>query len=196
LSNHTIGGVRPYSNIAGTDNDVPPMVRSRNLTTAYRNAAYQRPQNAYFTLLDLLGYDKFHTCMNGYMDRWKGKHPAPFDFFNSWNNLSGQNLDWFWQPWFFDWGYPDLAVMAPTQDESANSQTLIVSRIGNIPVPIHLEVEYTDGSKQTFHETAAIWKDKKGNYPIRLAQGKTAKTAKLGLKTIPDANPKDNEWKK
>lgn len=104
LSNHTLGGVRGYSFVACTDNDIPPMVRSRNLSTGYRNASYQRPQNAYLTLLDLLGYDKFHSCMTTYMDRWKGKHPAPFDFFNTWNDASGQNLDWFWRPWFFEWG--------------------------------------------------------------------------------------------
>lgn len=196
LSNHTIGGVRPYSNIAGTENDVPPMVKSRNLSAAYRNAAYQRPQNAYFTLLDVLGYEKFHECMTEYMNRWKGKHPAPFDFFQTWNQVSGQNLDWFWRPWFFEWGYPDLAIEGVTRDESADCQVINVSRKGQIPVPIHLEVEYADGSKSTLHQTAAVWKDGKKNFPVKCAQGKTVKSVQMGGKTIPDVNIADNSWKK
>lgn len=195
LSNHTIGGVRPYSNIAGTENDVPPMVKSRNLSAAYRNAAYQRPQNAYFTLLDVLGYEKFHECMTEYMNRWKGKHPAPFDFFQTWNQVSGQNLDWFWRPWFFEWGYPDLAIEGVTRDESADCQVVNISRKGQIPVPIHLEVEYTDGSKGTLHQTAAVWKDGKKNFPVKCAQGKTLKSVQMGGKTIPDVNSGDNTWK-
>ena len=145
LSHHTLGGVRDYSSIAGTDNDVPPMVKSRNLSTAYRNASYQRPQNAYFTLLDLLGYEKFHECMMVYMSRWKGKHPAPFDFFQTWNNVSGQNLDWFWRPWFFEWGYPDLQIQGVINDEASNAATVVIARNGTLPVPIHLEVVFEDG---------------------------------------------------
>lgn len=196
LSNHTLGGVRDYSAIAGTENDVPPMVKSRNLTTAYRNASYQRPSQAYFTLLDLLGYEKFHTCMTDYMDRWKGKHPAPFDFFQTWNNVSGQNLDWFWKPWFFDWGYPDLGIQGIVRDEAANGQVMLIERKGNIPVPIHLEVEYTDGTRQIFHQTAVVWRDGKQNYRISLPTGKTVKSAILGKTTIPDVDRKDNKWPK
>ncbi|MDO8367948.1 MAG: M1 family metallopeptidase [Saprospiraceae bacterium] len=196
LSNHTEGGVRDYSAIAGTENDVPPMVKSRNLTTAYRNASYQRPSQAYFTLLDLLGYEKFHACMTEYMNRWKGKHPAPFDFFQTWNNASGQNLDWFWKPWFFDWGYPDLGIQGVIRDEAANCQVILVERKGNIPVPIHLEVEYADGSKETFHQTAAVWRDGKQNVRVACTEGKTVKTVLLGKTTIPDVDRGDNKWGK
>jgi hypothetical protein len=195
LSHHSIGGVRPYSNVAGTENDVPPMVKSRNLSAAYRNAAYQRPQNAYFTLLDVLGYEKFHQCMTEYMNRWKGKHPAPFDFFQTWNQASGQNLDWFWRPWFFEWGYPDLAIQGVTRDEAADCQVINVARKGQIPVPVHLELEYADGSKSTLHHTAAVWKDGKQNFPVKCAQGKTLKSVQMGAKTIPDVNAADNSWK-
>lgn len=196
LSHHTLGGVRDYSSIAGTDNDVPPMVKSRNLNTAYRNASYQRPSQAYFTLLDLLGYDKFHACMTEYMNRWKGKHPAPFDFFQTWSDASGQNLDWFWKPWFFDWGYPDLGIQGVIKDEAAHCQVILVSRKGNIPVPVHLEVEYSDGTKESFHQTAAVWRDGKQQLRVLCAEGKTVKSINMGKTTIPDVDKKDNNWPK
>ncbi len=196
LSGHTQGGVRPYAPIAGTDNDVPPMVKSSNLSSAYRNASYQRPQNAYLTLLDLLGYEKFHACMFEYMNRWKGKHPAPFDFFQTWNNVSGQNLDWFWKPWFFEWGYPDLSISGVVMDEAANCAVVVIGRNGNLPVPIHLVVEYEDGSKETFHQSAYVWKDGKQNYKVSCSQGKKLKRASLGSRTIPDTTPSDNTWGK
>ncbi len=194
LSKHTIGRVRDYSSIAGTDNDVPPMVRARNLTTAYRNASYQRPQQAYFTLLDMLGYEKFHSTMTEYMDRWKGKHPAPFDFFNTWNSVSGENLDWFWKPWFFEWAYPDLAIQQIKQNDITNRPDVVVERLGEQPVSILLAVEYEDGTTETLHETAAIWKDGKKQIRVPGTAGKTIKTAHLGTKTVPDVDQKNNVW--
>ncbi|MBK6929425.1 MAG: M1 family metallopeptidase [Saprospirales bacterium] len=102
LTNTKSGNVRGYTFVAGTDIDVPPMVRSSFLGSgAYGTASYGRPQSAYVALYDLLGYETFHRCMVEYMDRWKGKHPTPYDFFNTWNEVSGQNLDWFWKPWFY-----------------------------------------------------------------------------------------------
>ena len=146
------------------------------------------------TLLDLLGYETFHQCMTEYMNRWKGKHPAPFDFFNTWNDVSGQNLDWFWRPWFFEWGYPDLGIQGVEAGGKAKRQAITVVRNGNIPVPVHLTVEYADGSKDVFHQTAAVWKDGKPSLRISCASGKQVKSAVLGLKTIPDAEPKDNRF--
>lgn len=193
LSGHTLGRVRPYGPIAGTDNDVPPMVKSRNLSTAYRNASYQRPQQAYFALLDLLGYEKFHTCMTVYMDRWKGKHPQPFDFFQTWNEASGQNLDWFWSAWFFDWGFPDLAIKSVTEGPD-RSQEIVIEQKGNIPVPVHLKITFTDGTSTTVHHSPEVWKEGGKQFRVILQADRKVKNVELGDRTIPDADPGDNKW--
>ncbi len=194
LSKHTQGRVRDYSTIAGTENDVPPLVRSRNLTIAYRNASYQRPQQAYFALLDLLGQQNFQRIMTEYMNRWKGKHPGPFDFFLTWNNASGQNLDWFWQPWFFEWAYPDLAIQDVVQEEADKRPVVLVDRIGAQPVPVVLTLEYADGTRETIRLTAAVWKAGKKQLRIPGETGKKIKSAQLGAKTVPDVDRKNNSW--
>lgn len=191
MTNHRGGGVRGYGTVAGTENDVPPMVRARNLGQAYRNASYQRPQAAYLVLLDHLGYEKFHACMTEYMNRWKGKHPAPFDFFNTWNAVSGENLDWFWKPWFFDWGYPDLGLKPLSME--GNAAVITVERIGNMPIPVQLEIMYEDGAKQTVHETAGVWKNGETKLKITCPAGKKVKSVALGAAAIPDADRKNNK---
>jgi aminopeptidase N len=65
---------------------------------------------AYATLEDVLGQDKFKAVLQEYMRRWNGKHPIPYDFFYSFNAAAGEDLSWFWRPWFFEKGYPDLAL--------------------------------------------------------------------------------------
>lgn len=189
--------VRGYGFSGGTDSDVPPMVRSSFLSgPAYGTASYARPQNAYLTLLDLLGYDLFHRCMVEYMNRWKGKHPMPYDFFNTWNEVSGQDLNWFWNPWFFEWGHPDLAVQSVVHEDAANRDVIFVEKKGNIPVPIHLEITYSDGSTQTIHETATAWRA--GNRVARVdcPAGKSVSKVALGSRMIADTDRNNNTWTK
>lgn len=182
----------------GNDWEVPPMVPSRALDgQSYGFAAYTRPQLAYTQLYDLLGYDGLRQCMIAYMDRWKGKHPGPYDFFNTFNQVSGQNLDWFWKPWFFEFGYPDLALSVAKMDNATGGPNYVVSvdRKGIIPVPVHLEIVYTDGAKESIHNTAAAWKDSaKRTLQFPLKAGRTPQKVTLGNQTIPEMKPKDNFW--
>lgn len=183
----------------GNDWEVPPMVPSRALDgQSYGFASYTRPQLAYIQLLDLLGYETFHRCLRTYMDRWKGKHPGPYEFFNTFNHVSGQNLDWFWKPWFFEFGYPDLGVTVARMDNvtgGPSGYVVYVERKGIMPVPVHLEVTYSDGSKESIHRTAAVWQSsEKRVLELSLSAGKTPQKVVLGGKTIPDSKPKDNVW--
>jgi hypothetical protein len=182
----------------GNDWEVPPMVPSRALDNrSYGFAAYTRPQFAYTQLMDMLGYETFHRCLTAYMDRWKGKHPGPYDFFNTFNDVSGKNLDWFWKPWFFEFGYPDLKVNIGKVDNATGTPLYVayVEREGVLPVPVMLEVEYEDGSKETFRRAIEIWKNTAQRVAqIPLSQNKVPVKAVLGNKTIPDARLKDNIW--
>jgi hypothetical protein len=173
----------------GQDWDVPPMTPSRFLSgNAYTHAAYTRPQIAYMQLYDLLGYEAFRRCMSVFMDRWKGKHPGPYDFFYTFNNASGQNLDWFWKPWFFEWGYPDLGI------QKVENGVVVVERKGTMPVPVHLEIEYADGSKETVHKTCAVWQNGETIFSMVPTPGKAIKKIKLGNRMIPDVRTKNNVW--
>ncbi|MEI6412587.1 MAG: M1 family aminopeptidase, partial [Bacteroidota bacterium] len=188
------GRLRNYPDYAGTDADMPPMVPARHLTSpAYRVASYNRPQAAYMALYQMLGYPKFHQCMTEYMNRWKGKHPQPFDFFNTWNDVSGENLDWFWKPWFFDWGYPDLAVTG-VEENGANPKVVVENK-GTMPMSAMGEVEYSDGTKESFMRSASFWKDGAKKIKIPVAVGKTVKKVTLGNRLVSDTKAENNVWK-
>ena len=131
------------------------------------------------------------------MNRWKGKHPGPYEFFHTFNDVAEQNLDWFWKPWFFEFGYPDLSVEIAKMDNVGSNSYFVayVTREGNIPVALDLSVEYDDGSTERYRRTMDSWKhlDKKV-MQVPLARDKVPVKATLGGKTIPDAKPKNNVW--
>jgi hypothetical protein len=184
------GRLRNYWDYAGTDMDMPPMTPSRQLGSAYRVASYNRPQAAYMALYQMLGYERFHGCMVEYMNRWKGKHPQPYDFFNTWNAAAGENLNWFWKPWFFDWGYPDLAV------GTVDSDGVVIENRGTMPMSVIGEIEYTDGSKDVFNRTAAVWKTGNLSISIPVSAGKTVKKVLLGHSHVSDTVKENNVWER
>jgi len=63
-----------------------------------------------------------------------GKHPTPYDFLFTFNEVTGENLNWFWKPWFFESGYPDLAMdKVVTNDSEAE---ITIRKVGNVPTPV------------------------------------------------------------
>jgi hypothetical protein len=62
----------------------------------YGNAAYQKPATLLVTLRNLLGEEVFREAYRGFIRDWAFKHPTPWDFFNTFARVAGQDLDWFW----------------------------------------------------------------------------------------------------
>lgn len=185
------GTIRAYETIAGTENDIPPLVLSIHLTgSPYRNAAYNRPGIAYMFLRDFMGDELFSRALKEFMNRWNGKHPLPYDFFFTFDEVAGEDLSWFWNPWFYHYSYPDLAIKEVKED--GNKLFVTVKRTGNTPVPVQLNFTYETDQESIIYKTAEIWKDGKDEIILEYStQGKVMKI-ELGSDIIPDTNREDN----
>jgi len=186
--------IEAYLKYAGTSYDVPLMVLSHQLKSpSYRIAAYQKSSCSYDILKNILGEKVFMNCLKEYINRWNGKHPTPFDFFNTFKNVSGENLDWFFKSWYFEFGYPDLSLVSASEDNGI--WKVVIEKKGNYPVPVNLSFETSDGRIIEVKESAKIWS--KGNKVITLTKEIKDKivSIKLGNKYIPDINNNDNTLK-
>ena len=184
-----------YASLAGKELDLPTMIPSvayggQIYRPSYRGASYTKAGMAYQMLRDLLGEELFKKALHTYMDRWNGKHPIPYDFFFTFNDVVGENLNWFWNPWFFEPGYPDLAIGEIVQNNEIMS--VKIDRLGNVPVPVSLKIIYSDDSENSIEKKADIWKDGKTSINLDLEKGKIFKRLELGNKYIPDIDQKNN----
>lgn len=187
--NPFIDMVAAYEYYAGGFVDVPMSIPTNHITgRSYRFQAYSRPAVAYMLLKDYLGKDTFNQCLTEYISRWKGKHPTPYDLFYTFNEVSGENLNWFWSTWFLEIGYPDLELTAVEQEE--NQYTIIVSKKGKLPVPAIITVEYEDGDNDIIRKGMDTWL-RSDQLFIYLPKFKKIKSVTLGNETIPDIY-KDN----
>lgn len=110
--------VKRWINDASTEEDQPIISMSSQLAGAgYGNNAYVKPSLSYLALKDYLGDELFKKALHHYMDNWNGKHPIPWDYFNSMNAGSGKNLNWFFNNWFYTNNYIDLKIGSVNQEK-------------------------------------------------------------------------------
>ncbi|MCY7420501.1 MAG: M1 family metallopeptidase [Chitinophagaceae bacterium] len=186
-------GMRPYEKAAGKEIDLPIITPTTQLfNEALFLNSYPKPAMGYLFVKDLLGDSLFTKALHYYITQWQGKHPVPYDFFNCINFAAGKNLNWFWKKWFFDSGFPDLAISKVTH--KTNDYTLIITSKGTKPVPIDLTISYTDGTKENVHKNISVWE--KGNKitTIKFKAKAIVKNLELGSLYVPDVNKKDNMY--
>jgi len=171
---------------------VPIIAPADGLRAPYGNNAYGKPALGYLALWDMLGDDVFRRALHGFIERWTGKHPQPWDMFASFNDLTGENLDWFWQGWFYSGGHIDVAVRGVTT--SRRGYRLVLENVGGLPAPVDLVVSYQDGSADTLHQSSRIWA---GGSSATISGNTTKRLASIGLSggVFVDSDSTNDNWR-
>ncbi len=184
------GTIKALNRHLGNEYMMPLVSLSHSVTTSGTGVMfYQQPGIAYLILKDFLGEDMFKKCLHEYMNNWNGKHPIPYDFFFTFDNVSGQDLSWFWNPWFFERGFPDLSVKGINEGNN-----IVIEKIGSYPVPIDLKIIYSDGSEEIIHRIASVWKNGNSEHNINVGGNKEIKKVEILTLLGPDVNPKNNVY--
>jgi len=190
---HRTRNISSFNMIAGNEIEMPLIVPSFLLRgPSYRISAYSRSSVAYDMLYDLLGKDLFKKALHQYMDLWKGKHPIPWDFFNCFNSAVGENLNWFFKPWFFDFTYPDLGLKSYKKEK--NKIKVVVEKIGGLPLPIKLKFLKENKVVKDYYFKADVWKNRNQLYEIVLEYVDFDEII-LGDENIPDVKVSNNVLK-
>jgi hypothetical protein len=180
-----------FSQTSGREMEMPLMIPSNLICNFnyYRVQAYTRSSLAYRFLRDALGDSLFKKALHAYIVRWNGKHPIPFDFINTFRDVTKQNLMWFFKPWFFGPGYADLAIKAVTL-----KHIIVIENKGGLPLPVNVVCKYSDGTTEVFSKSTAVWN--KGQQSIRIQANISKKINKvmLGASHVPDVDKSNNIW--
>ncbi|KZS42692.1 hypothetical protein AWE51_04375 [Aquimarina aggregata] len=174
----------------GSISSLPAVTSTVYTTDNYGYHAYSLPSFTYALLYQHLGEKKFLKCLKTYIERWAKKSPTPYDFFYTFENVSGEDLSFFWNSWYFKMGYPDLKI------ESFNEGNLIIKRIGERPVPISLKVAYDSINKKSLQNYSSIlgadiWKNNNRTLTIKIPNFKKIESIVINS-DFPDFNESDN----
>ncbi|NVK50201.1 MAG: M1 family metallopeptidase [Cyclobacteriaceae bacterium] len=185
---------RRYNNYFLNDNregidTYPDVARTSNLGMV----AYMKPGIGLIMLREyILGPERFDNAFRSYIKTWAYKHPQPSDFFNHIENVAGENLSWFWKGWFFGNGNIDLAINGVVP--YAGNYVVVLANKGEIPMPVLLEIEFEDGSKERQMLPVEIWqRGDTWNHMIKTDKKVTSVTIDPD-KILPDINLGNDHW--
>jgi hypothetical protein len=107
----------------------------------------------------VLGPDRFDYAFNEYIKHWAFKHPLPYDFFRAMNDAAGEDLNWFFQPWFFTTWKLDQAVQSVkyVKDDPANGALITLVNKQKMAMPVDLKVVQANGKTEIIHLPVNIW---------------------------------------
>ncbi len=151
VENPFAGSYKGYYYMAKSGKELPQTTHADRfeINQIYSITSYSKGDIFLAQLGYIIGKENLLKTLKRYYADFKFKHPTPNDIKRSAERVSGANLDWYLTDWTqttntIDYGIKNVA-------ENGNSTLITLERIGRMPMPIDLTVEYTDGSKESFY---------------------------------------------
>ena len=117
--------------------------------SSYGTSAYSKGSVFLTQLGYVIGEDNLKQTLKKYYDDFHFKHPTPNDFIRSAEKVSGLELDWYLMDFTQTTNTIDYGVRRIREKDGES--IVYLERIGLMPMPIDIEVEYTDGTKEQFY---------------------------------------------
>ncbi|MBS1611149.1 MAG: M1 family metallopeptidase [Bacteroidetes bacterium] len=175
--------------------NIPDVIQQANLG----NAAYGKPGLMLDELRDVvLGPNRFDAAFREYIARWAFKHPTPWDFFHTMENVSGEDLSWFWRSWVLNTWKLDQAVKAVTyiKDKPENGSEITIENLDKMPMPVTVLVKEANGKEHRINLPVEVWQ-RGAQWTFGVPTTSEVKEVILDPdKKLPDFNRDNNTWKK
>ena len=151
VANPFEGNYKAYYSLVNSGKEQPQTTHGDRYeeNRPYSISSYVKGSMFLSQLRYVIGDDKLAETIKRYFYDFKFKHPTPNDIKRSAERVSGANLDWYLVDWTETTNTIDYGIKAVT--ENGDQTTLSLERIGRMPMPIDLTVEYTDGSTESFY---------------------------------------------
>ena len=142
---------KSYALLANSGKELPQTTHAdrHDENRGYSISAYSKGEVFLAQLQYLIGKDNMMATLKRYFNEFKFKHPTPNDIKRTAERVSGADLEGYLNDWTkttntIDYGIKEVRVEGTT--------TLIsLERLGRMPMPIDLLVEYIDGTKESFY---------------------------------------------
>ena len=145
----------------------------------------------------ILGEGRFDYAFKTYIKRWAYKHPTPWDFFRTMNNVAGEDLEWFWKAWFIENYKLDQAIKEVKYENNLPSNGAIVTLINleQMAMPVLLSYETKSGVKGTMTLPVEIWNNT-SEFKVKIPVTEELQSVTIDAdKVFPDVDFKNNSWK-
>jgi hypothetical protein len=155
-------------------------------------ASYDKPGVMLHALRGILGDETFREGYRTYAERWAYKHPTPYDFFNTFEDVARRELDWFWRGAFYESWTMDHAIRSV--DHRGDSTVVTVADKGRLPMPVFLNATYADGRTVERRVGVEPWLDGRRQVEVVLDGGPVSTVVLNPDGLLPDLYRSNDRW--
>ncbi|WP_348812085.1 M1 family metallopeptidase [Flavobacterium maritimum] len=151
VENPFAGAYKGYFSMASSGKELPQGTHADRFdeNRVYSISSYSKGELFLTQLIYLIGKENLMKTLKRYYQEFQFKHPTPNDIKRTAERVSGANLDWYLIDWTQTTNTIDYGIASVK--ENADKTTVTLERIGRMPMPIDLLVEYTDGTTESFY---------------------------------------------
>jgi aminopeptidase N len=153
--------------------------------------AYLKPANGLMLLREyVVGPERFDAAFKAFFDRWAYKHPKPADFFRTMEDVTGEDLDWFWRSWFYETDTVDHAVAGVSTGDTTR---VTVEQKNDLMLPMTVRLSFeNDSTAQHRIPTEAFYTQ--DTHTITVTEGALQDVTLDPNRLLPDVNRDNNTW--
>jgi hypothetical protein len=145
----------------------------------------------------ILGPERFDFAFRTYADRWAFKHPTPDDFFRTIENVSGEDLNWFWRSWFKNnWRFDQaISNVKYIKNDPKLGVAITVDNLEKMPLPIIVEIKTKSGKVTTMKLPVEVWQ-RNTSWTFKADTTEEVESITVDPDHVfPDVNTTNNTWK-
>ena len=145
----------------GSENIEPLITAPDNLRERNMGFQYYKTAMVLWLLRDkVIGEKRFDDAFKEYIHRWAYKHPAPDDFFRTMEDVSGEDLGWFWRSWILNSWRLDQAItnVEYIEGDPTKGALITIKNMKEIPMPVTIEITTVSDKKIRKELPVDIWK--------------------------------------
>ncbi len=157
------GSYRGYRSIVtkGYEESLSTHADRYHTNWAYSTASYSKG-NIFLSQLEyVIGKENVANGLKKYFNDFSFKHPTPNDIKRSMEKTAGLDLSWYLNEWTQTTHTIDYGV------KSVDNNTITLERVGQMPMPMDVDVTYVDGTSESF------------NIPLEMMRGSKPTTATI-----------------
>jgi hypothetical protein len=162
------------------------------------NLAYLKPGIG-LTLLreQILGPERFDRAFTTYIEQWAYKHPAPDDFFRTIENVSGEDLSWFWRAWFLNNWRLDQAVrdVRYVKSDPGQGALITIDNLEKMAMPVILQITTKSGKTERIRLPVEIWQRNSSWTFIYPSTEEITSVTSDPDHVLPDHNSENDIWR-
>ena len=162
-------------------------------TAAYGIASYAKMATNMAALRALVGDERFLRAYREYGRRWINRHPQPYDLWNTFEDVTGEDLDWFWRTWWYETWTLDQAVGAVSA--AGDSVSIVVEDRGLAPMPARLTITREGGAVERVEVPVERWLAGARRHTVRVGPSPAVARVEIDAeRRFPDADRANNLW--